>query len=122
MPAWLHATLALALVLAQALGLLHRTAHAPHAPHAVDHAATASLVVALPAVDEQASTSLFGHAAGQGDACRLFDQLALADLLVHATPALPVFDAPRRAIDATGAPRAWAVTTAYRARAPPAIG
>lgn len=128
---WLYAALALALVLAQALGLLHRAAHAPQAAHhaVAHHAVQASGDVAMAAhaaqdhaTSEHAGTGRFGHAPEQADFCRVFDQLALADLLVDATPALPVFDSPRSAIEATGTARALAVTTAYRARAPPLIG
>lgn len=84
LPAFL---LALALVLAQTLGLLHRVAH--------EGAPGAALAAAAAQADPVHGwlTSLFGGHDEQTPECRLFDGLghgAFADLPVLALPVLPL--------------------------------
>jgi len=107
---WAGLALAALLVGAQALGLWHRTEHAPAPGH----------VVALAHAEHGAS--VFGHDADESTSCRLYDQLALGDALQALAVVLPVFE-PARAV---GAPRVERVARQaplrYRARGPPAIG
>jgi hypothetical protein len=112
--------LVLALLAAQALGLWHRTAHAPlpalttQATHASDHAAHAH--------HDHASEHAFGHAAGDSPQCRLFDQLALADALLAVAQLLPAFEPVRSFVVAPVEERVRAASAPYEARAPPVVG
>lgn len=101
------ALLALALLWAQTLGLLHRVQHAPRAT-----------VVAAVQADDGKAAGLYAHDR-QSESCKLYDQLALGDAAVPTADAAPlvVGDAPVPA-DASGRP-AGAARHAYRARAPP---
>jgi hypothetical protein len=110
--AWvIHLTVA-SLLLAQSLGFLHRTVHA----QAVSGAAAAT-------VSQAASlgvASLFAAHALDTD-CRLYDQLAHADLAALPTHALPCdfSSAPQQAELPCG--RLPATARSYCARGPPAL-
>lgn len=100
--------LALALLWAQALGLLHRLQHAPPSAE----------VAAVAMVDGTSDAGLYGHER-KSESCKLYDQLALGDgavAVVATVAAVPTADAPAR-----GAPSAapGSQRHVYRARAPP---
>ena len=108
---WVAASLAALLLAAQGFGLWHRSVHGPTAVHA--H------VERLEAARGTQAATPFGHDAGQTDQCRLFDQLALADLLLVTAATLPV-EAPRAAaIVVVVATTARSTPAPYDARAPP---
>ncbi len=95
--------LAAVLVLTQALGAMHRIAHAGAASHgsAADHA--------------------FGHSAGSGD-CQLFDQLSHADAPTAAALALAATACETAAPQAADRSIAGSATPLpFLARAPPAF-
>lgn len=101
-----------ALVFAQALGLAHRTLHAPALDSPVASAAAA------PHGDDHGHGLFDGHAAGDAE-CRLLDQAGHADGLLLAAPALPPHGpapAPAAVPVRSAAP---AFVAAYAARAPP---
>lgn len=122
--------LALALVWLQTLGLAHRVAHAPQAAPAFAaivghaHAHAHHEHGAAEAHDHHhphgAShwDALFGHGSAAED-CRLFDQLALADLAPEATAAPALWSGVPGDTTAPAAPRAAPARLAHRARAPP---
>lgn len=102
------ALLALALLWAQALGLLHRLQHAP----------STAEVAAVALADGTSDGGLYGHER-KSESCKLYDQLALGDGVVAVAvtvAAVPAAEAPAR-----GAPSAAPGTHRhdYRARAPP---
>ena len=104
-----------ALLLAQALGMVHRVLHGAHAAPVQ--------ALALPHAERQQAqllAALFdGHEEGQAD-CRLFDQISHADL---AAADLPVFEATLphgvRPV-AHGHWHAAARPAGFQARGPPA--
>jgi hypothetical protein len=117
---WLSAVLALALVYLQTVGLLHRVAHAPQALARVSQTAPHDgATTAQATAGERVWDALFHHPA-QGEDCRLFDQLSLAELALDA-PALAA-PPPAGTVAAwpAAAPRGAAARLAHRARAPPA--
>ncbi|MET0210602.1 MAG: hypothetical protein ABW220_16265 [Burkholderiaceae bacterium] len=111
MRGWVAASLAALLLSAQGFGLWHRTVHGPAAAHA--HVGPSGATTSAQA------TPAFGHDAGQTDQCRLFDQLALADLLLVATAMLPVAAPQDAAIEVAVATGARSTPAPYDARAPP---
>jgi hypothetical protein len=100
----LAALLVMALLAAQALGVLHRAAHAhgPHDEHAADLAASV----------------LFDQHEDRGD-CRLFDQLAQADAAAPAGAAAPERAPAAAAAAAAGSGAPSARPADCRARGPP---
>jgi len=124
--------LALALVWLQTLGLTHRVAHAPpafaaplgvvgHVQH--DHGPDE-------AGHDHHHAHEHGHAGGWqawfghdevGEDCRLFDQLALADLAPGALATRVDLSGVQDAGPAPATPRAAAARRAQQARAPPSI-
>lgn len=112
---WLGGVLALALVILQTLGLTHRVAHAPQVPMAAPAFAAS---VGHHAHDHDRWDALFGHESA-GEDCRLFDQLALADLAPDVLDTSAA--APSQACGglAPAEPRATLARSAHQARAPP---
>lgn len=115
-------SLLLALVLAPALGQMHRALHGAHGPapavlqaNAPDRANTAQAYADLPAASLWAA--LFaGHSPAD---CQLLDQLTLGDLLHGAMPAL-VQAAPQAPLPVARVQHAKAQRlAAFHARAPP---
>lgn len=110
--------LALALVLAPALGRLHQVVHAPLATAAL-HAHAASLAVQGTGQVVDVSHGLFASHAGAD--CLLLDQQLLGGALLATAQASPLVHAPLHALPAhpttarVGARRLWACL----ARAPP---
>lgn len=106
------ALLAVALLWSQAVGLLHRAAHAPQSAHA------AAVAPASPSVLD----ALFGTHVDGSQACQLFDHLANGEALTSAsaapTEAPPAPPLPHRA----QSPRRVATAAASLARAPPPHG
>lgn len=122
---WLGGVLALALVILQTLGLTHRVAHAPQGPMAapalaasVDHHPHDDAAAGHHPHDRDRWDALFGHE-GAGEDCRLFDQLALADLAPDVLDTSAA--APSQACGglAPAEPRATLARRAHQARAPP---
>lgn len=114
---WL--ALALALVLAPALGRMHQVVHAPLATAALHaHAASVDMQGTRPAVDMP--HGLFASHAGAD--CQLLDQHLLGGVLLATPHAAPLVQAPPNTQPAppttarVGARRLWACL----ARAPPA--
>ena len=110
-PRWFGLLLLLALLQAQTLGLLHRTAHAPSL-----HGQALAALEGEPRADADG----YGHAP-QSDDCRLYDQLALGELLPGAVAVLVAPPAQASAGPPAAAPPATAAGPAYRARAPPSF-
>ncbi len=104
------ALLALALLWAQTLGLLHRVQHAPIV------VAPAS-AMASPADDGQA-VGRWGHDR-QSESCKLYDQLALGDAAAGVAPAVALPHADAVVSSETATPSTRDARLAYRARAPP---
>ncbi len=109
-----------ALVFAQALGLVHGTLHAAGFGPAVAQAAAAAPAAAQAAARPDAhGHGLFdGHAAG-GAECRLYDQLGHADGLAFACPVLPPHGAAQPPAPVPARPAEPVFFAAYAARAPP---
>lgn len=124
-PSWrrVWVLIALAVVLAQTLGQLHRVAHLPHAPgQAMPHVAGHGhhRPFALPPGHSPCHwlERLFAEDEAAGS-CVLFDQLAHADGLTGTPPAWQVVLQPVTALS-TAQTRPWvAEPAAQRARGPP---
>lgn len=102
---WLPLLLA-AMLLAQALGLVHRVLHAPASG------------AALAQVQWQVHDDAFGH--DEGDVqCRLFDQLAHGDLAFGAGTAPAAQGAPLTPAGTPPAGRLAPQASGYLARGPP---
>jgi hypothetical protein len=101
---------AAALLFAQMLGLVHRIAHAP--------AAHEMIAAAGP---HHAADTLFGDH-GDASKCRLYDQLAHADLAVDTTPAAAL--PPPLGVESVPRPAGHIAAQAagFLARGPPALG
>lgn len=95
-----------ALLLAQALGLVHRVLHAP-----------AGAVVSAHAADEAHG---FGHDAGDPQ-CRLYDQLAGGDLACGAPAGMVPTLRPAEPVSAPPAGRLAPQASGFLARGPPSL-
>ena len=116
--AWL-AWLLVALVLAPALGLVHGVVHthrehAPHGPVQTTRAAQADAHQAASWIEQL----LPAH--GNGD-CRLYDQLAHADMAPGLAVLLPAVPVARLAVPAPATPDWVRPVARCRAREPPAV-
>ncbi len=115
--------LAAALLLAQALGLVHAVRHAPGlvAPHATAHAQAHAHAHAHAhgTAPVDAAAAFGGHAEDDVASCQLYDQLTHADLLPTAALPPPAAAAAPALPAAPPAGRLPRCSTGYSARAPP---
>ncbi len=100
------------LLLAQSLGLLHRAVHQPAGGH--------SFVAGTAQQTPSAVASLFAGHTLDSD-CRLFDQLAHADLAALPAMALPCDFGTARSLATAPCGHQPALLRSYCARAPPAL-